>query len=308
MPEERLGTPGDADLPAGVPGESRYVDVGDVRLHVIDAGPIDGKPVLLLHGFPEFWYGWHGSVRPLADAGYRVLVPDQRGYNLSDRPAAVSAYRLPAIGGDALSLIDATGREAAAVVGHDWGGGVGWWLAATHPDRVTELVAVNAPHPSVFLRTLRRSWRQRLDSWYAAAFQLPWLPERLAGLRNGALAARGLRDTSRPGTFTETDLDRYREAWGRPGTLRGMINWYRAAARDRPDLDGAEVGVPTLVLWGARDAFLARSMAHESVECCTAGRLKVFDEATHWVHHEEPVRVTEAVADHVAELPPAALE
>lgn len=296
------------EIPEGVPGESRAVATNGVRLHVVEAGPEDGKLLVLLHGFPEFWYGWHETIATLANAGYRVVVPDQRGYNLSEKPPSVSDYRIDELARDVVGLIDAYGRETAAVAGHDWGAAVGWWLALHHADRVSELVAVNVPHPTVFEETLRRSWDQRLKSWYVLAFQLPTLPEAVASAGNWRLAVRGLRESSNPGTFDDEDFRRYRRAWSREGAFEAMVNWYRAIVRDRPEPDQTRVEVPTLVIWGARDRFLTKRMAGRSVDRCTDGRLLTLDDATHWIVHEEPHRVAEAIADHADPLPPGARE
>jgi len=303
--EERLREPIAADeIPESVPGRSHAVETNDATLHVVEAGPEDGKLLVLLHGFPEFWYGWHEAIAPLANAGYRVVVPDQRGYNCSEKPPAVSDYRIDELARDVVGLIDAYDRETAAVAGHDWGAAVAWWLALHHEARLSELVAVNVPHPSVFERALRRSWDQRLKSWYVLAFQLPKLPEAVASAGNWRLATNALRDTSAPGTFTNEDLRRYRRAWDRDGAFEAMVNWYRAIVRDRPEPARTEVTVPTLVIWGAQDQFLARRLAGESVDRCAEGRLLTIDEATHWVVHEHPHRVAEAIADHADPLPP----
>ncbi|ELZ40729.1 alpha/beta fold hydrolase [Halorubrum tebenquichense] len=305
--EGRLPEPIAADeIPDAVPGRSRAVETNDVTLHVVEAGPEDGKLLVLLHGFPEFWYGWHEAIAPLANAGYRVVVPDQRGYNCSEKPPAVSDYRIDELARDVVGLIDAYDRETAAVAGHDWGAAVAWWLALNYESRLSELVAVNVPHPSVFERALRRSWDQRLKSWYMLAFQLPKLPEAVAGAGNWRLATNALRDTSAPGTFGDEDLRRYRRAWDRDGAFEAMVNWYRAIVRDRPEPIKTEVTVPTLVIWGAQDQFLAHRLAHESVERCVDGRLLTIDEATHWVVHEHPHRVAAAIADHADPLPPGA--
>jgi len=288
------------DIPPGVPGESRYVETNGVDLHLVDAGPESGDLVVLLHGFPEFWYGWHEAIRPLTNAGYRVVVPDQRGYNRSAKPEGVESYRMAELSADLVGLLDAYGRDSAAVVGHDWGGAVGWWTALHEPDRVSEFVAVNSPHPTAFQRTLAQSWRQRLKSWYIAAFQIPGLPERLARLGNWRLPVRSMKRSSRPGTFSAADFERYRAAWSRPGAFAAMLNWYRAAVRHPPEPDATHVRAPTLLIWGGRDEFLDRSLAHESAEYCRDGRLLTVDEATHWVHREEPIRIAEKIADDLA--------
>jgi pimeloyl-ACP methyl ester carboxylesterase len=281
-------------------GESTVVETNGVRLHVVRAGPADGPPVLLLHGFPEFWYGWQPVAERLADAGYRVLVPDQRGYNESEKPSGVGAYRLPTLAADAAGLLDAVGAESAHVVGHDWGAAVAWWLALDHPDRARTLAALNVPHPTVMERTLRRSWDQRRRSWYFAAFQVPRVPELAAKAGNYRLFERSLRESSRPGTFDDADIERYRAAWDKPGALTAMVNWYRAVARYPPPERTDPVDPPTLVLWGARDRFLRTSMAKESVAYCRDGRAVLLDDATHWLHHEFPDRVADHLQEHIA--------
>ncbi|WP_281194223.1 alpha/beta fold hydrolase [Halorubrum sp. F4] len=296
------------EIPEGVPGTSRAIETNGVRLHIVEAGPENGKLLVLLHGFPEFWYGWNETIAPLANAGYRVVVPDQRGYNLSEKPPDVADYRIDELARDVVGLIDAYGREEAAVAGHDWGAAVGWWLALHHADRVSELVAVNVPHPTVFERALRNSWRQRRKSWYVLAFQIPRLPEAVARAGNWRIGVRTLRETSDPGTFGEDDFRRYRRAWNREGAFEAMVNWYRAIVRERPEPATSRVEVPTLVIWGADDPFLEKRLAGESVDHCADGRLLTIDDATHWVIHEDPHRVAKAVADHADPLPPGARE
>ncbi|MFC7202353.1 alpha/beta fold hydrolase [Haloferax namakaokahaiae] len=287
----------DVALPTAADG--RMVDVGDVSLYVVEAGPEDGELVVLLHGFPECWYAWADYIRPLSEAGYRVVIPDQRGYNRSDKPDGVNAYRMDELAGDIVGLIDAYGRRRAHIVGHDWGGAVAWWVALTDEDRVHSLSVINLPHPSVFARHLRRDPRQQLRSWYVLFFQLPKLPELLTPLRNWETLHRVMDDSALPGTFSPTDFEHYRTAWSAPGAYNAMVNWYRALVRERPTPPKQSVGVPTLVLWGAKDGFLSRQMARESLRYCDDGHLRVFEDATHWVHHEEPVAVAHCLVEHL---------
>ena len=284
-----------------LPGESRVVETNGIRLHTRQAGPVDGPLVVLLHGFPEYWYGWHTQIEPLAAAGYRVVVPDQRGYNRSDKPRGVAAYHLDELAADVVGLIDACGRERAALAGHDWGAAVAWWVALQYPDRLASLAALNVPHPTVMERALRTSWRQRRKSWYMAAFQLPVLPEVCSRVGGFRLLRRTLAESSQPGTFTPRDFERYRAAWARPGALTAMLNYYRAIARSRPRPDRQTVSTPTLVLWGVEDGFLEREMAAESVEYCRDGRLEYVENATHWLIHEEPDRVSDALCEQFPE-------
>jgi epoxide hydrolase 4 len=265
----------------------RFVHADGIRLHVVETGPPDGPPVVLLHGFPELWYGWRGQIGPLADAGFRVVVPDQRGYNTSDKPAGVAAYAVGTLAADIVGLLDALGLARASIVGHDWGAVVAWWLGLAHPERVTRLGVLNVPHPAVMRRHLLSSPRQMARSWYIFFFQLPGLPERFLARDGFANLARAVR-SGRRGTCTEADLAVYREAWAQPGALTGMVNWYRAALRSAGQrLPRLRVGVETLVLWGARDRFLGREMAAPSAALCDRGRLEVFEQATHWLQHDD---------------------
>ena len=270
----------------------RPIQTNDVTLQVAQAGPEDGPLVLLLHGFPDFWYGWRHQIEFLALAGYRVWAPDQRGYNRSDKPRDVAAYSVDTLAADVAGLIDAAGRDKAVVVGHDWGGGGAWWTAIRYPERVEKLVILNAPHSTVLINQFLRNPRQLRKSWYMFAFQLPRLPEWLA-LRNGAESSKNaLRQSSRPGTFSQADLARYTDAWQQPGAMTGMINWYRAAFRHRPAAPADDrVHVPTRIIWGAHDAFLNRELATLSAEYCDDADVTFIEEATHWVQHEEPERV-----------------
>jgi pimeloyl-ACP methyl ester carboxylesterase len=265
-----------------------------IGLHAVRAGDRGGPPVVLLHGFPEFWYGWRHQIGPLADAGFNVIALDQRGYNTSDKPPHVRDYNLDRLAADVADAIAALGLERAAVVGHDWGGIVAWWLAVTRPERVSRLAIVNAPHPVVMRRALRTDPLQMLRSWYAFLMLIPGLPEWTARRQNWGQMFRGMQSSSRPGMFTDEDLARYREAWSRPGAITAMVNWYRAALRSPPATPAdAHVHVPTLVLWGARDRFIRSKYAAKSAALCDDVRLEMFHDATHWLQHEEPERVSE---------------
>lgn len=275
-----------------------YVHVNGLRLHVATAGPSDGPLMVLLHGFPEFWYGWRKQIEPLAEAGFRVWAPDQRGYNLSDKPRGIRHYAIEHLAADAVGLIEAAGRERAILVGHDWGGAVVWQAAAQYPQRVSRAVILNVPHPAVMMKHLRTNFRQLLRSWYMFLFQIPWLPEHWLTFHRAAPLARGLRRTSHAGAFIAEDLERYREAWLQPGAMTSMLAWYRAALQLRSPTSGQRrIVPPTLLIWGAQDRFLGRELAAPSVELCDQGRLESFKTATHWIQHEEPDKVNALIAD-----------
>jgi len=269
-----------------------------VRLHAVAAGPQDGPLVVLLHGFPEFWYSWRKQIGPLADAGFRVVAPDQRGYNVSSKPPKVSDYAIGNLVADVMFIVGRLGRERFHLAGHDWGAAVAWSTALLAPDRLNKLAVLNVPHPSVFLRTVRSNPRQMLRSWYMAFFQLPRIPEQRFSADNFAMGSKSLVASSRPGTFTAEDLDAYRQAWSNPGTVTAMINWYRAFFRTRPPLpQNPKIHVPTRILWGERDFFLLPEMAQESIAYCDSAQLTYFHNATHWLQLEEPDAVSAALID-----------
>lgn len=267
--------------------EHSTIKTNGIRLHIVQAGPKSGIPVLLLHGFPEFWYGWRKQIPALAAAGCRVIVPDQRGYNLSDKPGGIKAYCVETLVDDTLGLIKALDYEKVNLVGHDWGALVAWMLAIRHPERLHRLGIINVPHPAVAKRFLQRDLEQMRRSLYALFFQLPWLPEAILRLGNWHATALGMRRSGRPNAFTSEDIETYRQAWSQPGAMTAMLNWYRAM-RYAPEIsNGMRVSVPTLILWGVRDFALSRRMARPSLDYCDEGNLVFFPDATHWVQHEE---------------------
>src|SRR5580700_7912273 len=206
---------------------------GDVGLHAVAAGPEDGPVVVQLHGFPEFWYSWHRQIEPLAAAGFRVIVPDQRGYNKTSKPRRAASYALSELISDVLAIADQIGQDRIFLAGHDWGAAVAWSVALLHPQRIAKLAILNVPHPSVMRRYLKTNRRQLRRSWYMFFFQLPWLPEAAFSAFDFRLGVRALVRSSRPNTFSAKDLAHYRAAWSQPGALTAMINCYRAALRHR---------------------------------------------------------------------------
>ncbi len=278
--------------------EHTYRTINGIRLHVVQQGPADGELVILLHGFPEYWHGWRKQMDELAGQGYLVWAPDQRGYNLSDKPETVSAYRVDKLAADIAGLIRTSVWGKAIVVGHDWGGIVAWNIGRRHPELVDRLVILNAPHEAAMGRYTPKHPLQLLRSSYAGFFQLRGVPEKALGAGGYKPMKSMLKGSSRPGTFTEADLVHYEEAWSQPRALRSMINWYRANVKTlfAPETPH-RVPIPVLVIWGARDPFLGRELALESLEFCDAGRVIYFENATHWVHLEEAARVNSLLTD-----------
>jgi len=282
----------------GVAFESRRVDVGDVTLHVVSAGPVAGDPVVLLHGFPEFWYAWRHVMARLAAAGFRVIAPDQRGYNLSDKPGWVEAYRIDALAADVAGLIAALGYARADLAGHDWGGGVAWKVTIDHPARVRRLAIIDTPHPQA-----GDGFESTVDtvSWYRTFMQAPWIPEFTARLGNYWLLASNLRNTARPGTFPEPVMDLFRTAWDQPGARRATVNWYRAAFRFPVQYAHEQrIAVPTLLLLAPHDAFIPADLSRRSARFLDNGRVVELASGTHWVIQEEPEMISQLLIDFFA--------
>lgn len=278
--------------------EHSTIETNGIRLHVVQAGPQSGVPVVLLHGFPEFWYGWRKQIPALVEAGCRVIVPDQRGYNLSDKPKGVKNYDVYTLAEDILGLIDALGYEKVNLVGHDWGGIVAWTLAHKYPDRLHKLSIMNAPHPVVMRKTLSRDLDQFRRSWYAMFFQLPWLPEKILSANGFRENVRALRGSGLIHTFTDEDICKYREAWSQLDAMTSMLNWYRAAVRIPGWIpNDMRIKVPTLMMWGMKDAALTHRMARPSMDYVDEGNLILFPEATHWVQHDAADEVNHYLVD-----------
>lgn len=278
--------------------EHRHIETNGIRLHVVEAGPKSGIPVMLLHGFPEFWYGWRKQLPALTEAGCRVIVPDQRGYNLSDKPEGIENYHIDKLTNDVLGLIEALDYEKVNLVGHDWGAVVSWFFAFKHPERLHKLGILNAPHPLVMRRFLQRDFEQIRRSWYTYFFQLPWIPE--SGMRadDWRGMVRALRGSGKIHTFTNEDIAKYKEAWSQPGAITSMINWYRAGARYFLRLPKEmRIKVPTLMIWGMKDFALTHRLARPSMDYVDRGNLILFPDATHWVQHEAAEEVNHYLID-----------
>jgi pimeloyl-ACP methyl ester carboxylesterase len=291
----------------------KHVDLGDVRLHCAEALPVRSgkgksggksgpsaegaraKLVVLLHGFPEFWWSWRHQMRALSDAGLHVVAPDMRGYNLSDKPAKTSDYRIEHLTADVARLIRAHGAEKAHVVGHDWGGGIAYAFAMLYPEMVERVGILNSPHPVSMMRGFRRP-AQLKKSWYFFFFQIPRLPERVLRRHDFHALRKAFRDDGLP----DAEIERYVEALRREGALRGGINYYRAMMRDvatRSLPRFRRIDAPVLVIWGERDRVLGRDMARPDPEWVPNARVEFLPEATHWVQRDEPERVNSLLVD-----------
>ena len=273
-----------------------YAEVGEVQLHYVEAG--QGPLVVLLHGFPEFWYGWRQQLQPLAAAGFRVVAPDLRGYNLSSKPTEVAAYDTDRLTADICGLIHERGAPSALLVGHDWGGSVAWATAMAHPEVVDRLAILNAAHPRKLSQGLHHPGQLR-KSWYFFFFDLPELPESVVQANNWHFFRNFLRDAHPP--YTPPELDRYIAAWSQPGAATAMINYYRSSVRTPPKRAAAAlrpISAPTLVIWGQGDRYLGEELAepdHDDVP--NLDRVERLADASHWVHHDQAERVTHLLID-----------
>jgi pimeloyl-ACP methyl ester carboxylesterase len=277
---------------------------GDIRLHTVQAGPPDGRLLIFLHGFPEFWYGWKAQIPYFAMRGWRVIAPDQRGYNLSDKPKGIENYSVENLAGDIASLISALGREKAWLVGHDWGAAVAWETALRYPEKLARLAILNVPHPDVMTRFILGDAEQRRRSWYIFYFQLPWLPEWSFRRNQYAGGKQALMSSASPNTFSDADLHAYIAAWNRPGALTAMLSWYRAAFRrgfsgswNPRKLVQRRAHVPTLILWGKQDFALTYRMVAPSLDLCDQGRAIFFENTSHWVQHEQAAAVNQSLSE-----------
>jgi pimeloyl-ACP methyl ester carboxylesterase len=270
-------------------------DLDGIRIHYVTSG--SGPLVVLLHGFPDFWFGWREQIPALARAGFRVVAPDLRGYDLSAKPRAIAAYTVDRIVDDVTNLFRHLSVERAAIVGHDWGGAIAWAFAMRQPERLRRLAILNAPHPERFARALRDP-RQLVRSWYMLFFQLPALPEALFRARSYD-AIRRLYQTDPARPFSDADIARYVDAIAQPGALTGMINWYRALFRNATHMRASlrRIDAPTLVLWGDRDRYLSRFLAEPSRQWVPHATVVHFPNATHWLQHDEAGAVNERLVE-----------
>jgi pimeloyl-ACP methyl ester carboxylesterase len=287
--------------------EHGYADVNGVRLHHVSEG--SGRPIVFVHGFPEFWYAWRKQLTEFG-RDHRALAFDMRGHNLSSKPPDVEAYAMPHLVEDLRALGDHLGLGRFTLVGHDWGGAVAWAFALAHPDRLERLVIVNAPHPALFGRLLREDPAQQKASEYMLAFRSAGAAATLAANDYGALKTIVLGGLRARGLVSDADERAYVAAWSQPNALQCGLNFYRAARVGPPGRDGAPasgtlgagegaltVRVPTLVIWGEADtALLPQNLdgLERYVPDLTVRRIP---DGTHWVIHEQPALVNRLIRE-----------
>jgi epoxide hydrolase 4 len=278
-----------------------YVEVNGVRLHVALAGRREAPLMLFLHGFPDFWYEWRRQLEHF-EGDFLAVAPDLRGYNLSDKPSELDAYRIKPLLDDVKALAARFGRERFVLVGHDWGGAVAWAFAIAYPNMLEKLVIVNAPHPGVFQRELRENPAQAKASQYMLLFR-SGEAERVLSAGNCAWLQRAF-DFDR-WSATPEERQMYLDAWSQPGALTGGLNYYRANHAGPPlpgepepaPRDPAQfmVRVPTLVIWGERDTALLTGNLDGLDRFVPDLRIERVPDATHWVVHEKPYLVNRLI-------------
>lgn len=271
----------------------QVVTLPNLRLHYAAVGSADGAPVILLHGFPDFWYSWRFQLPALARAGFRVFAPDQRGYNLTDKHGP---FDMNTLADDIAHLQDALGYSAAHIVGHDWGGAVAYHFAARHPHRTLKLAVMNAPHYGAYLDTVKRGVTQSLKSWYIYFFQIPGLAEASLRARNFDALRRAFRQLPSANMSAE-DSARYIAAWQQPGAMTAMLNWYRVAFRAtlRSGLSATSqlIRSPACVIWGEQDFALDKSCNDTLRRYVPDLQLHYLPDAGHWVQMHRPEQVNQ---------------
>jgi pimeloyl-ACP methyl ester carboxylesterase len=272
--------------------EHHTVDARGVLLHVVAEG--QGPPVVLLHGFPEFWYSWRHQLPALAAGGLRALAPDLRGYGRSDKPPGVAAYHVNVLAADVAAIIRSLGGGRAAVVGHDWGAAIAFHVAARYPALVERLAIINGPQQGAMLRAML-SLAQLRRSWYMFFFQLPWLPERQL-LRPGFVRRLYRHHLVDPEAVAEHELRRFEEALHQPGVATAALNYYRAAFRD-PMVGALPVSCPGRIIWGMRDRALGPEVLEAIEPLVPHGTTHVVPDGGHFVHEERPDEVNRVLLD-----------
>jgi len=292
------------------PGSIRhdYAQVGELRLHYAECGADNDQLVILLHGFPEFWYSWRHQM-PVLGAHYHVVAPDMRGFNLSDKPVRVSDYRIEHLVEDVIGLIKHFGQSKAVIIAHDWGAGVAWAVAQKHPESVDRLAALQVPMPAAWRGNL--TFAQLRRSWYMFFFQLPRVPERWASANDFSRMDQMYRKTSvRAGAFSDEDIKAYKDALRQPRALTSALNYYRAnvfpslfrGGVETPSESDGRIRVPTLFIYGEQDMAVLPSTVKDLGRFIDAPyrELRIPDSG-HWVQNEAVAEVNPALLEFLSE-------
>lgn len=282
--------------------QHNFAKVNKLKLHYVQQG--SGPLVILLHGFPEFWYSWRKQIPVLAQH-YNVVAVDMRGYNLSEKPAKKKHYKYNFVAADIRELIIKLGYSKASIIGHDWGGGIAWHMIHEYPGYLEKVIVLNCPPPQVLFFNLFNNWQQIKKSWYMFFFQLPWLPEFFMGLNPKRTFTRAFKGWAyNKDAFTDQDIDRYVEAFSGPKAFRGPINYYRAAFGMMFDpyyRNKWASYVPTRVIWGEGDRALGVELTKDLPKYFLGKfDMKFIPNASHWVQNDEPELVNQYILEFLA--------
>ncbi|MFX1426049.1 MAG: alpha/beta fold hydrolase [Promethearchaeota archaeon] len=288
--------------------KSEFAEVNNIKLHYIKAGPEDGKLIIFLHGFPQFWYMWRDQLLEFSK-DYLAIAPDMRGYNLSSKPEELEQYQPHHMVEDLRALVeDHFGRKKFILVGHDWGGVVAYPLANQHPNLVEKLIIINAPHPNVFARLISKNKDQQSSSQYILFFRSNNAEDFLSANDYQNLFNVVVTPKMK---FNEDDRQIYRNAWTQPGALTGGLNYYRAGGL-RPVSQGEDISelagrgmeinrvminIPTLVIWAEKDTALTVHNLEGLDEFIPDLTIKRIPDGSHWVINEQPDKINSLIRD-----------
>jgi len=267
--------------------QHQFIKTNGINLHYVKQG--EGKLMLMLHGFPEFWYSWRCQIEEFAK-DYQVVALDLRGYNQSDRPSNRQAYKMEELIKDIEGVITGLGYENCILVAHDWGAAIAWTFAYTHPQMLEKLIIMNLPHPAKFQQGLK-TYKQLLRSWYIFFFQLPLLPELWLKSNNYQVIGRLFSDMAvDKSAFSAQDIQAYKDTAAQPGALTAMINYYRNIFNNRlkKDLVNSQLEIPTLMIWGEEDTALGKELTYGTEEYVKELDIKYIPNCSHWVQQEQP--------------------
>lgn len=278
----------------------KYIISNKVNLHYVTQG--EGPLMLMLHGFPEFWYSWRHQIPEFAK-NFKVVALDLRGYNDSDKPQAQSAYVMDEFIKDVNGVIKGLGYEQCVLVGHDWGGAIAWNFAYAYPEIVERLIVMNLPHPAKFAEGFRTP-QQLLRSWYVFFFQLPWLPEALIQFSDYQAIETAFQGMAvNKSAFTNADIEAYKNAAAKRGTLTAVLNYYRNFGQQRIlSSDWSVLEVPTLMIWGENDSALGKELTYGTEAYVRDLRIKYIPDCSHWVQQEQPQLVNQYMREFLKPL------
>lgn len=274
--------------------EEVYIDTNGIKLHTIVIG--SGEPLILLHGFPEFWYCWKSVILGLKEK-FKLIIPDMRGYNLSDKPNDVKKYKMEYLIGDIKGLIEELNLKRVYLAGHDWGGVVAWAFAEKYPELLKKLIILNAPHPKIFQKSLRTDKKQQEASSYIFEFLKPNGEKKLYEDDYRTLKKAVFEDMFSKTNFTEFDKEKYIEAWSQPGAILGGVNYYRANTSF--DEWTGIIELPTLVIWGMKDVALLPQQLEGLSDYVKNLKIVRSENSSHWITHDDPDLIVSSIKEFI---------